>query len=91
MTSLTLDWCLYSLTQAPNVQSKLQDEILTVSSDNPSLDELLGLPYLDAVVRETLRLYAPTTAVVRVAMHDDVLPVSKPYKDKHGNMRNEIR
>ncbi|KAI0751623.1 cytochrome P450 [Daedaleopsis nitida] len=55
------------------------------------MEELADLPYLDAVIRETLRIYAPVTTSLRVAIQDDVLPVSKPFVDRKGNVQHEIR
>ena len=55
-------------------------------TDNPTLEELNRLPYLECVIRETLRLYAPVTAVGRVAAMDDVLPLSEPLRDSKGNV-----
>jgi hypothetical protein len=40
-------------------QKRLREELLTVSTDNPTMDQLNELPYLDCVVRETLRIHAP--------------------------------
>lgn len=83
-TGTATTWALYALTQALEVQSKLRDELLTVSTDNPTMDELNALPYLDAVVRETLRLHAPVPSTMRVAVKDDILPLSTPFTDKYG-------
>lgn len=85
-----MTWTLYALTQAPNVQTKLRDELLSVDTDTPSMDGLMALPYLDAVVRETLRVYPPVPATSRLATKDDVLPVEKPYTDRHGVVRHTI-
>lgn len=90
-SSTALSWCLFALTQATHVQDKLRREILAVSTDTPSLEELASLPYLDAVIHETMRMYAPLATTLRVASHDDVLPVSQPFKDKNGKLQNEIR
>ncbi|EJF57948.1 cytochrome P450 [Dichomitus squalens LYAD-421 SS1] len=54
-------------------------------------DRISHLPYLDAVVREALRLYAPITTTMRVATQDDVIPVAAPYMDRRGRMCDEIR
>lgn len=84
-------WALFALTQNPEVQAKLRDELLTVASDNASMDELNSLAYLDGVVRETLRLFPPVPASLRVARQDDILPLNEPVKDKNGNLLDGIR
>ena len=84
-------WALYALTQSPKVQRKLREELLTVDTDNPTMDQLNSLPYLDVVVRETLRVHAPVPSAMRVAMKDDVLPLSKPFIDRKGNVNEGIR
>lgn len=55
------------------------------------MDELSALPYLDAVVRETLRIYSAVPATIRVAMKDDVIPLERPFVDLKGVERGEIR
>ena len=84
-------WCLFSLAQVPEVQSRLRAELLAVPTDTPSADELNALPFLDAVVRETLRLHAAVPSTIRIATHDDVIPLSKPIIDKNGVKRDEIK
>ena len=78
------------MTQHPEVQNKLRNELLAVGTDNPTMDELNALPYLDAVVRETLRVHTPVGATSRVATQDDILPLSEPIKDKNGRMMDGI-
>lgn len=72
------------------MQTSLREELYSLSTSTPSMDELNALPYLDAVVREVLRLYS-VPASVRTAMKDDVLPLGTPFKDKKGRLRHEIR
>lgn len=55
------------------------------------MEELSSLPYLDAVVRETLRIHAPVPSTMRVAQKDDVIPVGEPFVDRHGNVQDSIR
>ncbi|KAH8102301.1 cytochrome P450 [Cristinia sonorae] len=89
-TSTAVTWCLYALTQAPHVQTKLRDELLSVQTEMPTMDELNALPYLDMVVKETLRVHAPVAQTVRVATRDDEIPVGKPYRDRYGVERDSI-
>lgn len=47
--------------------------------------ELLdSLPYLDAVIRETLRFCPPVHGTIRVAMEDDQIPISHPIQLRDG-------
>ncbi|KAJ2927086.1 hypothetical protein H1R20_g10025, partial [Candolleomyces eurysporus] len=89
-TSTSTTWALFAIAKAPEVQAKLRDELLTVSSDNVSMDELNALPYLDAVVRETLRIHAPVPSTLRVAVEDDVLPLTTPVTDRNGKVYESI-
>ena len=66
-------------------------ELLSVPTDTPSIDELQALPYLDAVVRETMRLYAPVEATIRTAGKDDMIPLSTPYTDTRGITHDSIK
>ncbi|KAF8513725.1 cytochrome P450 [Hysterangium stoloniferum] len=90
-TATVTTWALYALTQNPEVQKKLRNELLAVENNAPDMDEINALPYLDGVVRETLRLYSPVPSTVRVATQDDVVPLGVPVKDKNGILRNELR
>ncbi|KAJ4499391.1 cytochrome P450 [Lentinula lateritia] len=90
-TSTAVTWALYALTQDKEIQCKLREELLRVSTESPSMDILNSLPYLDAVVRETLRVYSPVTGTERVAMKDDILPLGVPFTDKNGEVHNDIR
>ncbi|KAJ7275767.1 cytochrome P450 [Mycena rebaudengoi] len=83
-TSTAATWALFALTQNMAVQTRLRDELLTISTDNPTMDELNALPFLDCVVRETLRLDAPVTGTSRISMHEDVVPLGTPYTDTNG-------
>lgn len=90
-TSTATTWALYALCLLPDVQTKLREELLTLETETPSMDELIALPYLDAVVRETLRLHAPVPSTVRIAMKDDILPVDTPFTDKYGVVHDGIK
>ncbi|KAJ7657193.1 cytochrome P450 [Mycena polygramma] len=89
-TSSAITWALHALSVNTAAQSKLREELFTLSTDNPTMDELNSLPYLESVVRETMRAHSPVVFVNRMAMEDDVLPLSKPYLDKAGNAYDSI-
>ena len=89
--SVTMSWALFALSQNKPAQTKLREELSNISTVNPTMDDLNGLPYMDAVVRETLRLHPVVPSALREAREDDCIPLSKPFTDKKGILRNEIR
>ena len=89
----SLTWCLFRLSKPENqsIQSRLRDELLSVNNAQPSLEELDALPYLDAVVREILRLDAVIGGTSRCSAREAVIPVSEPYLDRDGVLRTDIQ
>ena len=68
-TSNALSRILHLLAQNPSVQDKLRSELQTATAGGTAdldYDGLMNLPYLDAVCRETLRVYAPVGTTGRV-------------------------
>lgn len=90
-SSVSITWALYALTQNKEVQRKLREEIYTIGTDNPTLDDLNSLPYLDRVIREALRVHPSPPFSMRVASRDNVIPLSEPFTDTKGVVHNEIR
>ncbi|KAH9054513.1 cytochrome P450 [Lactarius vividus] len=90
-SSTTIAWALFALSYHPAVQTTLRAELRTCPTDMPTMDQLNVLPYLEGVVREVLRLYAPVSAIQRIAMHDAEIPLQKPFKDNRGIMQSSIR
>ncbi|KAI1793405.1 cytochrome P450 [Ganoderma leucocontextum] len=94
-TSNALSRILHLLAQHPEVQDKLRAELVEArggpgaKTDTP-YDELVKLPYLDAVCRETMRAYAPVTLSGRVASRDAVLPFSNPIRGRDGRDMHEV-
>ncbi|KAJ7088775.1 cytochrome P450 [Mycena belliarum] len=89
-TSSATSWALHALSLNKAVQVKLREELMSLSTDNPTMDELNSLPYLEMVVRETMRVHAPVVFINRMAMEDDVLPLAKPYIDKNGHAHESL-
>ncbi|KAI0631279.1 cytochrome P450 [Trametes polyzona] len=91
-TSNALSQILHLLAQRPDVQARVRAELRDASPDGRDLpyDELVALPFLDAVCRETLRLYPPATFIFREAQRDMVLPLSEPIRGVDGTLMREI-
>ncbi|KIJ54811.1 hypothetical protein M422DRAFT_64043 [Sphaerobolus stellatus SS14] len=89
---------LYILAQNPDVQARLRSEIRAAKrkyADDPEsptswkevdlpYDILTGLPYLDAVSRETLRVHPPTSVLARTVRKDTILPLQYPIRSASG-------
>ncbi|KAI0267368.1 cytochrome P450 [Gloeopeniophorella convolvens] len=90
-TSTGLTWTLFALSTRKDVQAKLREELLSLPTDTPTLDQLNSLKYLDCVIREALRLHAPVNITQRDAVVDTVIPLSKPFIDNKGIERHELR
>ena len=89
--STAIAWTLFALSLNPAVQAMLRAELRTCPTDMPTTDQLNALPYLEGVVREVLRLYAPVSSTHRIAMEDAVIPLQKPFKDSRGIIQSSIR
>lgn len=90
-TSTGTTWCLYQLTQSPDVQRRLRDELLQLPTETPTMDQLNALPYLDMVVKESLRCHTPAGMSFRMAMQDDVIPLNAPVTDRRGVVRDNVK
>ncbi len=90
-TSGATMWCLFALSQTQDVQHKLREELLAIGTDTPTMDDLNALPYLDMVIRETLRIHSPVPMSHRVAQKEDLLPLEKPFTDRYGEVHDTIR
>lgn len=76
-TSATIaTFALYELAIHPDVQDKLRDEFLSLSTTGSEIDydTLVNLPYLDKTVSETLRKYSVLT-LKRVCTKDTTLEI----------------
>lgn len=67
-TALAIAWTLHLLAENPRVEKQLSEELASVLGGRvPTVDDLDRLPYLRAVIDESLRLYPPVYVVSRVA------------------------
>jgi cytochrome P450 len=71
-TANALTWTLYLLSQHPEIEVKLQEEIDSVLSDGraPSVEDVQNLKYTEKVLAESMRLYPPAWAVGRLTLKD---------------------
>lgn len=71
-TSNALTWALYLISQNPEVEAKLFEEVDRVLAGRPpQLSDLRELTYTNIIIKETLRLYPPAwTLMVRAVVED---------------------
>jgi cytochrome P450 len=80
-TALTLAWCLYLLSQNPGTADKIRAEANEICGDKePTWDQVAQLSYTRQVIQETMRLYPPIWALIRVADGDDVIDGHEIHK-----------
>jgi len=70
-TSHALTWTWYLLSQNPQVEQKLHEELdLVLAGKAPGFDDLSALPYTEQVIKEAMRLYPPAYVLARRARCD---------------------
>ncbi len=71
-TASVVTWACYVLAKRPDIASVLRAQIDAAVGDRPvTIADLPALPYLTAVVKETLRLYPPAWIIGRRALRPD--------------------
>lgn len=75
-----MSWFFYALSQNPHVEAKIRQELQTKLPEllsgelqAPNMDQASELFYLDAALKETLRLYPSVPSNFKQAKHDTVL------------------
>jgi cytochrome P450 len=70
-TAGMLTWAWYLLSQHPQVEARLNQELQTVlAGRSPTVNDLPQLPYTDMVIKETLRLYPVGWMLSRETLQD---------------------
>ncbi|KLO20407.1 cytochrome P450 [Schizopora paradoxa] len=91
-TAISAAWALHHLSLDTSIQDQLREELLSsnaLSQQDPTA-AIDALPYLDAVVRETLRFVPPAHGTIRVATQDEVIPLSEPIVLRTNELVNEV-
>ncbi|ETO61524.1 hypothetical protein F444_20484 [Phytophthora nicotianae P1976] len=80
-TADALGWLLHVLSENPNVEAKLRSELLkhmpklaTDSKYVPTVEELSEVPYLEATIRELLRVMPAGPLIATHCVRDTVFP-----------------
>ncbi|KAG7445691.1 cytochrome P450 [Guyanagaster necrorhizus] len=93
-TTNALAWTLLELARHPDVQTKLRTEVRAYlrkrAVSELTADDFDSMPYLTAVVKESLRFHPTLHHAYRYACEDDVLPLSQSIIDVDGKVLTEI-
>jgi hypothetical protein len=73
-TLLTSEWIMFELSNNPLVQERLYNEIMGVTKQDRMVteDDIPNMPYLNAVIKETLRKYPPIAVLPARYVDKDV-------------------
>ncbi|KAF9268780.1 cytochrome P450 [Marasmius fiardii PR-910] len=94
-SATSLAWVLYELARHPEVQHKLREEIRAREVTRRGGTEFTAndfdnMPYLAAVVKESMRIHPAVYQNYRLAARDEVLPLSNPIITTSGQVLNEL-
>ncbi|KAJ7825434.1 cytochrome P450 [Mycena leptocephala] len=88
-TAISLTWALIELARNPALQTELRDELL--GSGDPTWEELTGQgSLLDAFTCEVMRMHPPLPEIERMAVKDDLLPLSVPLETATGELVDTV-
>ncbi|MCW2605895.1 MAG: putative bifunctional reductase2 [Frankiales bacterium] len=83
--SITGAWIAHVLASYPDVEEKLVAEIDAVTGGDPDYElqytDLMALPYMTQVIKETLRIYPPMPITIRRSLKDGTLGRYRIRKD----------
>lgn len=74
-TAMTLHFIFYILSQRPEIQDRLRQEVRDVVQDKPELEyeDMPKLKYMNQVIHETLRMYPPAIRMNRKCQKNTII------------------
>lgn len=99
-TTSALARCIYLLAQHSGAQARLRSEIRDatkileedgdMSSAELPFDVLMSLPFLDSIVKETLRLYPSLPVMARATSKAITIPLQFPARSRSGGYTSAV-
>ncbi|KAJ7883949.1 cytochrome P450 [Mycena leptocephala] len=90
-TASTLSFALLELAKAPELQDKLRAEIhSTLGAARAGSVSYDSMPLLNALIKETLRMYPATTISDRTTLEDSVIPLASSIMTSTGEHISQI-
>jgi len=96
-TGNTIGWCLYQLAKDVSIQNRLRDEIQAMYASAQQRGEtelsynyLENMTYLNAFIKEILRVYVALPMSERQPNRDVVIPLSQPITTLSGRRITEV-
>ncbi|EGO24688.1 hypothetical protein SERLADRAFT_356230 [Serpula lacrymans var. lacrymans S7.9] len=96
-TANTLTWTLYELSKRPEDQKKIRDEIVAARKEMEARGDEDFVPsdfdsmlFMNAVIKESLRLHPIIPMLFREAASEDVIPLSQPIETASGKVINQV-
>ncbi|ORX34510.1 cytochrome P450 [Kockovaella imperatae] len=80
---------LHRLAISPDIQARLRDE-LSALPDEPSLEDLSKVKYLEAFIEEIVRINNPYTTIERTCTRTSVVPLRDPIQMSNGKTVDSI-
>ncbi|KAF8490704.1 cytochrome P450 [Hysterangium stoloniferum] len=92
-----VSWILWELSKNPALQAQLREEIINTRTraiqkgqDGLTSVDFDSMPYLLAVIKETLRFHAPLPQTFRIAGGNETIPFSTPLRTKDAAPYNRL-
>ncbi|KAF4618312.1 hypothetical protein D9613_011704 [Agrocybe pediades] len=97
-TATWLNWVMYELASKPDMQAKLRKEVnermYAVRSRGDSMysasDLEQDMPYLQAILKETLRFHGPIYHHLKIPTVDSVVPLLRPITTTDGQVLESL-